>query len=104
MNWQEACRKSPFNRAYRDTEQGRYFRDQDGFATFHGKAVSYVRMAEGGEIEGFNDWEPILPEGCTRTKTFTTPCFIRDGETALDAEAFCVGCGIHINKLLDGHH
>ena len=63
MNWQEACAKSAFGRAFRDTEQGRVFRHSDGFATFKGNKIPYMRVALPEEIEGFTDWEPILPAG-----------------------------------------
>lgn len=62
MNWQEACSKSAFGRAFRDSKKGRYFRDADGFATFKGKTACHLRLASGAEIEGFTDWLPVLPK------------------------------------------
>lgn len=62
MNWQEACAKSTMGRAFRDTPEGRYFRDQDDWAIFKGKTVPFSRKASGAEIEGFTDWEPVLPK------------------------------------------
>lgn len=44
-----------------------------------------------------------LPENdCPRAKSFMTPCFLRDGDLALDDNnEYCIGCEKSKNKLLE---
>ena len=59
MHWQEACLKSPNNKACRQTDDGRtIFRTWDGHAIIATRAGGEFREAFPAEIEGLLDWWP----------------------------------------------
>jgi hypothetical protein len=59
MTFQEACWKSPYQRAYRATDRGKYFMEFHGAAIFVDKNFPFIREASPEEVEGFNDWQPV---------------------------------------------